>query len=87
MSDQKTRKQKAEEYQKKTPGEKIAYNLKSINLELKKINPQFQEFTTPDVDAINLYIKQHQIASDCGQGRDFCIDCGLNEIQLNLDQE
>lgn len=36
MSDQKTRKQKAEEYQKKTPDEKIAYNLKYINLELKK---------------------------------------------------
>lgn len=87
MSDQKTRKQKAEEYQKKTPDEKIAYNLKYINLELKKINHQFQEFTTPDVESIILYIKQHQIASDCGQGRDFCIDCGINEIQLNLDKD
>lgn len=81
------RKNEAKKYLQMTPSEKVAYNLQKINLELKKMDASFQKFSEPKVSEIKSYIKQNQIASDCGQGRDFCLDCGLNEIELNLDKE
>ena len=78
------RRQEKENYMKMTPSEKVAYNLKGINSELKKLDPNFVEFVEPNVVLIESYEKENNIGSDCGYGREFCIDCGLNQIELNL---
>lgn len=77
-------KKKAENYTKMSRSEKISYNLNGINRQLKKLDADFKEFTKPEVELIKEYLRENKMLSGCTQGYDFCIDCGLNEIELNL---
>lgn len=87
MARKEKRQQEKEAYIKMTPAEKVIYNLNGINSELKKLDPNFVEFPEPDVAKIKQHIEENKIRSDCGQGRYFCLDCGVSEIGLNLNKE
>lgn len=79
LEDFKKRQEELKAYRALSAEDKVAYNREKVEAELTRLQVPFtQEMSIKEIRAL---LKEKQIKLGCAQGSEYCLECGLSEIE------